>query len=306
MRTNNKQKASAIFSADIHLRVTAPECRVDDYFMAQTKKLAFLTLLQKEHDCPIIDAGDVFNTWKPGEYLLQWAIKNLPDNIITIPGNHDIPSHTLSLYDKSGLSVLEAAGKVRVLKGGRAGWSFGGWQVTGFPYGEPLEETPVIKGAERSVAVVHAYVAEAVPAFIEGYTPAQLLAALPGYDVVVSGHNHQPFSVVARNGRVVVNPGSMMRTTADQADMRPRVYLWYADTNTVEAAYYPIEADVVSRAHLDKTVERDARMEAFVSRLDGAGVEVGLSFEKNCEAYLVANKVRDAVRDRVRGAVDGN
>ena len=156
----------------------------------------------------------------------------------------------------------------------------------------------------KQIAVVHTYVAEEVPAFIaDGWTPAQLLAALPGYDIIVSGHNHTPL-VYEHRGRLVVNPGSMMRTTADQADHRPRVYLWHADTNTVEAAFFPINDGAVSREHLDKVERRDERLQAFVSSLD-TDVELGLSFEHNIERFLAANKTRGAVKDIVRECMEG-
>ena len=307
MRKQASKQAVAILTADMHLRDDTPECRIDDYAAARARKIAFLRDLQAANGgCPIIDAGDIFNKWEVSSELEGWALRNLPDGIITVPGNHDMPNHSMALYEKSSLHVLEAADKVKILKGMRAGWSFGDWQVTGFPYGEPLEETPRLVGAKRSVAIIHAYVAETVPAFIkDGWTPAQLLRALPGYDLIVSGHNHEPL-VHAAGGRLVVNAGTMMRATADQADMRPRCWLWHADDNTVEPAYYPIEAGVVSREHLDKVVERETRLDAFVSRLDGTRLEISLSFEDNLQAAMAKANTSPAVRAMVEEAVDGN
>lgn len=320
--TKNARIASAILTADMHLRADVPECRTDDFLAARGHKVAFLRDLQAQHSCPILDAGDVFNRWQVSSELEGWALLNLPAGIVTVPGNHDLPHHNLSLYKKSSLHVLEAAGKIRVLKadGGNRlhshdtyllpldrGTHVQAVQVLGFPYGEQL--VGVDSDSYRKIAIVHVYVAESVPPFIgeARYTPVQLLAALPGYDLIVSGHNHQPFdyAVTDRRGnrRVVCNPGSMMRTTADQADMKPRCYLWYADMNTVEPVYYSIEAGVVSREHIDSVEERDERMEAFVSRLN-ADVEVGLDFSKNIEQYLDKNKIGQRTRDAVWEAVD--
>jgi DNA repair exonuclease SbcCD nuclease subunit len=287
----------------MHLRPTAPESRTDDYFAAQAKKVAFIADLQREHECPVIDAGDVFNTWKPGEYMCQWAIKNLPDGIITIPGNHDLPNHNLSLYEKSGLAVLEAAKKIVVLKDDfYRGQDFA---VYGIPYGSRF--VPLInewKKSKKSIAVVHVYVAESVPSFItDGYTPQQLLDALPGYDLIVSGHNHTPL-IYEKRGRLVVNPGSLMRMFADQADMKPCVWLWYADTNEVDAVYLPIERGVVSRDHIEKREDRDTRMEAFVSRLKG-DVNMALSFEENLERYIKKNKISEETEKIIWEVVNG-
>ena len=310
-RIKTDRTATAILTADIHLRDDTPACRTDDFLAARARKVAWLRDLQDKHDdCPIIDAGDMFNKWQVSSELEGWALINLPNGIITVPGNHDLPNHNLKLYKKSSLHVLEAAGKVKVLSGdspGMRGIVINEMSIIGYPYGDQLDLTITTPLSTPRIAIVHAYVAETIPVFIEGYTPAQLLAALPGYDLIVSGHNHESLDYVVTdrkgNKRLVVNPGGMMRMSADQADIRPGVYLWYADTNEVKRLDYPIESGVVSREHLEKVEERDARMEAFVSRLDNSGVEVGLSFERNVEQYLVTNKIKKETRDMVREAI---
>ena len=306
MRRSQTKKASAILSADMHLRLDTPEARTDDYRAAQARKVKFLADLQREHDCPILDAGDMFHKWRVEPELEGFALLNLPADIITVPGNHDLPNHSLALYHKSSLHVLEAAGKVRVLKtdsGNRIHspdtFVIDGIQILGFPYGEPL--VGVDSDSRRTVAIVHAYIGESMPPGVEGYTPAQLLAALPGFDLIVSGHNHVPL-VYEHRGRVVVNPGSMMRMFADQGDMKPGVFLWYAGENTVERVEYPIAPSVVSREHIETREARTDRMDAFVARLDSE-YEVGLSFEKNIEAHFAKNKTDKKVRELVMEAI---
>lgn len=307
----NNHHADAILCADTHLRDDVPECRTDDYRAAVARKVKFLGDLQREHGCPIIDGADLFHKWQVSSELEGWALLNLPASIVTTCGNHDLPNHSLALYKKSSLHVLEAAGKVKVLT--QPEYSF--WNdhscswITGFPYGHPLGMEPEHK-QDRNVAIVHAYVAETLPPFIkDGWTPDQLLRALPGYDLIVSGHNHEPFVYVHedRQGarRLVVNAGSMMRMFADQDKMQPRCWLWYADTNKVEPVYYPIEADVVSREHIEKVEERDARLDAFVNRLDGSSIEISLDFLKNIEDYLVKNKIRPSVSSIIRQSIEG-
>jgi DNA repair protein SbcD/Mre11 len=301
MKQTNK-KVDAIFTADMHLRDDVPECRdKQEFFSARNFKMQWLRDLQAKHNCSIIDAGDMFNKWHVSSELEGWALLNLPPGIITVPGNHDLPNHNIDLYRKSSLHVLEAAEKVRVLQGKSEllmdHTHIKDILVTGFPYGEPLKEA-------NGVAIVHAYVAETVPPFIEGYTPAQLLAALPGYDVIVSGHNHAAFDYKNKTGRLVVNPGSMMRMTADQKDHRPGVYLWYAYDNTVERVDYPFEPGVVSRDHLARQEERDERMAAFIDRLN-TDVDISLSFEQNIEKFFVTNKTDKRTQELVREAING-
>ena len=90
-----------------------------------------------------------------------------------------------------------------------------------------------------------------------------------------------------------------MRMTAAQADHRPRVYLWYADTNEVEAVYLPIEAGVVSRDHIERQNERDERIDAYVTRMN-TEYDVELSFSDNLQRYYAANRVHS----RVKGIIE--
>lgn len=304
------KKASAILMSDGHIRDDVPECRTDDYFAAFESKLQFISNLQQEHECPIIDAGDMFHKWQVSSEREGWALLNLPKGIITIPGNHDLPNHSLSLYKKSSLHVLEAANKLTVLKDNNAfylqnvpmgkfshGTKFENIPVRGFPYGTAFE-----KGV--GIAIIHAYVGESIPPKVEGYTPKQLLAALPGYDLIVSGHNHQPLAIKIGN-RLIVNPGSIMRMFADQVSMKPRVYLWYAETNTVTPVYLPIQTGVISREHIERKKEQSTRLDTFIERLRSDDVEISLSFEKNIENYFTEHKTEAAVRALVNEAMNG-
>ena len=92
--------------------------------------------------------------------------------------------------------------------------------------------------------------------------------------------------MVKYKDRLLVNPGSITRQTADQAEHKPRVYLWFAETNSVTAEYLPIKTDVITKEHLEIKAERDMRMEAFISRPEGGlecvivirGQSKGISF----------------------------
>lgn len=293
----------AIITADIHLRESSPICRTDDYWEAQEEKIIFLGKLQHEHACPILDAGDLFDQWKPSPRLLAWAIETLPEGpIITVPGNHDMPQHNIELLHKSGLAVLEAAGTIEILSGGekRASNNF---SIFGYAWKDKIpKKTPGIKG--RKVAIIHDMVylkheGWPVPATAAG----MLLRALPGYDLIITGHNHTPF-IYKSKGRLVVNPGSMMRMSASQEKHRPRCYFWYAQDNKVEPVYFPIQKGVISRDHIDDKQERDGRLDAFVESI-GNMESLSLDFEGNLEAFMAEENTSDDVRKVVYECIEG-
>jgi DNA repair exonuclease SbcCD nuclease subunit len=291
----NRTPPSAILCSDMHLREQTenPTCRTDDWWAAQWKKIDFISDLQKRYDCPVIHGGDLFDNWKPSPFLLSETIKHLPDNFWTIYGQHDLPQHNLELAYKSGINTLAEAGKLTI---------FDDCHFEQFP-NEASMLVHLSKTKTVKVLVWHTFNFQGKPPWpgCEALPASKLLKKYPEYDLIVTGDNHQSF-VEEYESRLCVNPGSMMRMTADQQDFRPSVFLWYAETNTVERVYLPIEPDVISREHIDRKQERDNRLEAFVSRLNTEW-EADVSFEENVNRMMEENGTADSIREIVNKAV---
>ena len=299
-------KVDAILCADFHLRDSVPTCRTDDYFQTMLGKIKWVADLQAEYNCPVLHAGDLFHTWKASPYLLAAVMNILPDQFYTVPGNHDLPNHNIELLEKSGLAVLMCSHQIEVAySGGRyliAGSDMDGTVVHGFNYGG-LENKNESHAALCDILMCHEMIYQQ-PEHWQKENGSQALSFLrkhKGYQLIVTGHNHKPFTA-EHEGRLLVNPGSLMRMTADQKDYKPRVYLWNKETNTVKIKYIPIDSEAVEIAYLEKTKERDERMESFIDRLQSSK-EVGLSFEKNLENYLANNRVRSSVKDVINECI---
>jgi len=292
------KKANAILCSDLHIRDKAPVCRTDDFIATMERKYSWLSNLQQEHDCPILCGGDVFDHWRPSPWLMAWALRNLPDRIITIPGQHDLPAHNLENIDRSGIQVLSDAGKILLLLE-NSDYDDMAIAYYGFPWGTPLTGAETNIGELRNVGLIHYGVYESKPHYpgaeLSGGTAISVLKKMPGFDLIVSGDNHLSFTCKVGN-RLLVNPGSFTRTTAAQADHKPSVYLWYADTNTVERVFVPIEKDVISREHIDKVEERDERLEAFISRLNH-DIDISVSYQDNMKKYLSQNNISKAIQN---------
>jgi DNA repair exonuclease SbcCD nuclease subunit len=282
---------SAILTSDWHLREDIPVCRTDDFWVSQWGKVDFISDLQMKYDCPVIHAGDLFDRWKPSPELLTRSILHLPKKFITIYGQHDLPQHSLELAYKCGIDTLVASGSISFLN-------------KGVSWGELPENKEIWHLKDRSILVWHKMNYQGEPPWPGCTDPkaGKLLRKYPQYSLILTGDNHKPF-VEEYEGRLLVNPGSLMRQDADQVDFRPRVYLWYADTNTVEPVYIPIEDGAVSRDHLIRKQERDDRLEAFVSKLNNDW-EGTVSFEENLERLMKENEIGDKIKEIVYKAVE--
>jgi len=302
-KTKHKGTPDLILTSDWHLREDTPPSRTDDFWKAQWSKVSQIWEMQLEYDCPILHAGDLFHHWKPSPYLLRECLASIPEFFVSIYGNHDLPNNNSDLANKSGVGVLVEAGKVgefvsknehdRVffdyekLKAADKTWA-------GFEY------------KEKKILMLHEFVWDGKHIPWPGYEgkgkAKSILKKYPEFDLIVTGDNHKPF-VTEHKGRILVNPGCLTRQAADFANYEPRVYLWFADTNTVEPFYLDIEEGVVSREHLENKEAKDKRIEAFISRLSDDW-EVSASFEDNLETFLKTNKVRKEVKELIYKAIE--
>lgn len=297
------KKADAILTADWHLTLSQPPCRIDNYQNTLIKKLKFISDLQKQHDCDVLLAGDLFEHWRALPALLNLAILNAPEYISTIPGNHDLPAHSIDRIEESGYGVLENIGLFdhtvpsspfrKQIK------------LHYFPYGK--EVTPPNKydnDKKIHVALIHKYVYKGNKPFPSATNNVKkFMKQLEGYDLIVTGDNHIPFTF-EKGKQLLVNPGSLTRHKADQIKHRPRVYLWYAKTNTVEPVYLPAPRNAVSRDHIKIETQQNKKLEAFAKKLL-KNVKLGISFEDNINRTLLDANISEKTKQIILEALDG-
>lgn len=311
---------AAIITADIELRNSVPVCRTDeDYLETMWGKVQWLTDLQERYDCPIFDGGDLFDKSvkkNPSLVLLSRAIATFRGRYYTVPGNHDLPGKSLANYAGSAMAVLEQAGAVDAqslfVQGDTIDVTeLGSEQKTirmdgrdririhRFPWGVPLERVDCYDGCLHAI-LLHAMVYDRVKPFpgCEGYEAGEILDLFDNADLIVCGHHHQTFTR-SKGKTILVNPGSLMRNDADQADHRPCVFLWYPDGDfpRVRQVFVPIQPGVVSREHLDERQDRENRLDAFVERL-GAQDITGVDFEANLQ-QTIDSGVAPGVADKI-------
>jgi hypothetical protein len=121
-----KAEPIAVLCSDIHLSLKQPPCRADDWLSVQKGYLVQLKSLAcaaKElwlgnrnttgRPIPILCAGDIFDKWNSPPELIRFALEHLPDGMICVPGQHDLPNHSFEEIHRSAYGVLREAGKIR-------------------------------------------------------------------------------------------------------------------------------------------------------------------------------------------------
>jgi hypothetical protein len=134
-------------------------------------------------------------------------------------------------------------------------------------------------------------------------TGIDLLHKYPSYNAILSGDNHQSF-IFRDDNRILVNAGSFMRTTTEQINHKPKIYLYYSKQNTISPVYLPIENNVINTEHILENNDREKRIQSYINYIDNLKnkkkYSVVLSFKRNIENYLNKSKHEKAVKKLVR------
>lgn len=303
-RETIKSNPSALLLSDWHIRETIPQCRVDNFWKTQETKVNFILSLAKENNIPILCAGDFGHLPKWSCKLLEWFILKINKSnvkIFAILGQHDLLQHQLSTWNQSGCGVLHAAEAIKVIF--EPTIINDEFIIYPFHYGQEITN-PEKDSNLPMIAMAHQMIIENKPLWPGQEAPKghQLLKQFPEYNLILTGDNHIPF-VAEREGRLLVNPGSMMRTTAAQIDHKPRIYLWYAKENKIKKVYLPIEHNIISREHIETTDQRSKRMDAYLNRVK-QDVEIQLSYPKNMEAYFARHRIQIPIKNKVWEAIE--
>lgn len=279
----------ALCCADLHMREDQPLARTDNYQETQRKKFNYLLKIAENHKVPVLCSGDFFHKAKVSKQFEIDIINNIEyANFVfhILPGNHDLPYHSLEHLNNSSLGILNLSHRIHI-----------------HPY--ELDKMYNTKINNIKIGMIHSLIHRDTPMKIDGKTISTkaktILKKYPELDVIISGDNHESF-IVEHEGRILINPGSMMRMTAAQIDHKPSIVLLYDDLS-YEIIYFPIEKGVIDRTHIDKKNNYDERMDKFINKISDKE-KISISYEDNLYNYMKANKIRKPVKQEILEAIE--
>lgn len=309
----------AILASDVHLSHRPPVARSAEphWYDAMDRQLRQLRDLQREHACPVILAGDIFDGgWRAAQAppeLINFALASLPDNCYAIPGQHDLPHHRLDELRKSAFFTLAKAGKINYLAPGRpVEVSAKGrlLRLHGFPWGVEPRSIPGPENGSGAlcldVAVIHAYIWAAGKGDYPGADPEKRVGRwrerLAGYDVCHFGDNH--VTVVSSKERpFLFNPGGYYRRRSDERGRQPVVGLLMADGSVRKHPFDCSQDKFLDPADLPAAATAGACEEVLAEL--AALADAAADFRGACLEYLDRTNASRPVRDWLLEAFDG-
>jgi DNA repair exonuclease SbcCD nuclease subunit len=273
--SNLPKTVDLIVGSDLHLSHVAPISRAEKgsaWYDVMDRYLGQLLDIRKEHNAPCVLAGDIFHRWNSPPELINFSLSYL-HGCWTIPGQHDLPYHSLAEIKKSAYWTLVEAGCIHNLTKFQI---LGKNSVYPFPFGtdikkpesffddESFNRKTAVKGLK--IAICHRY------AWRQGYSypnaPEEnhvmsLHQQLTGYDVAFFGDNHKGFINQPQGVCVIANCGGFIRRNSDEYNYKPGVMLLYSD-GTVERSLFNTKEDRLIKE--DKT-RQPVKTKEFLSML---------------------------------------
>lgn len=110
-----------LITADWHLRTTSPCSRAEkNWFTVMENRMLALKQLQRQYgDCPILIAGDLFNTHDSPASLITWAMRHMPNKVYSCPGNHDLLGHSYAEAYRGSYGALVESDTIKDMPAGR-------------------------------------------------------------------------------------------------------------------------------------------------------------------------------------------
>ena len=286
----------AVAIADLHLSLLQPACRADDdwmavqaHYLAEVKEIA--------NGLPILCAGDIFDRWNAPPELINFALEYLPNGMLCVPGQHDLPNHQTDQMHRCGYGVLKKVGKIRDISGQTTG-NMGGWIVYGFAWGQEIQRPATHMSNLKCIALIHRYcwtINYSYPGAPEDSHLNTYAKPLRGYDVAVFGDNHKGFTAQLKfAGTNVLNCGGLIRRKSDEIGYNPSIGIIYSD-GTVKRRWLDTSMDNFHDVPEDKK-EIPLNMREFIEGLEGLG-EHGLNFREAVENFIRDEEMEPEVKE---------
>ena len=277
-----------IITADIHAQEQTPIARTDNYISTLIAKIKYINNYMRNNKIKYwLDSGDLFTKWKSSPKLESLLYNNLPDNFITVAGNHDLPYHNIESYSESSLNLLETTNKIKVLKNGEI-ININGVKITGFSYSQEIQNN------NADICISHLMV-------VDNVNDEKKLSALHGikflkkydFEYTITGHNHKQFILTTKRGnRTLINPGSLMRRDITQKNYKPAFFILDFDNKELVKHFLPIN-DIIDDTHTKNKKTTDYN--AFIEGLQTDGKQVN-TFNENLEIYFRKHNIKNNIK----------
>lgn len=283
---------------DQHLTTRKPKNRIDKYSDTIIYKFRQELAIADEENCSVLVLpGDVFDSFKENHLIAQqviYTIRRHKVKVLAVAGQHDQHFHNEDLSG-TALETVLASGAITLLTdnpliiNNEVAFYGASWKK-GIPEIATLSYTNIL-------AIHQMIIDEKLWAEQEGHTWANHILLKNKFDLIVSGDNHQQFTV-SKHQKHLVNMGSLGRSTIAQINHHPAICIYDTENKGLEIVDIdckPFE-EVMQIKKAEKEKEKNEQMKAFAKSLgkdtlDGRSEILKLNFTDALEEYVEKNEI---------------
>ncbi|AGB41542.1 DNA repair exonuclease [Halobacteroides halobius DSM 5150] len=296
--------------SDTHIRGTTPSRRTDNFKKTLINKLQEVKEIAQEEKIDfILHAGDVFDRPNPAPSVVNDFLKVLssyPIPIYVVAGNHDLYGHNPDTLSRTMLGVLINSGVLNLIEEpitltkDKLKLQLSGKH---FDYNVDTDGSAYMINKEQEVDyalhMIHGMLLDR-PFFDQGYTLIEDVTTEA--DIIISGHYHLGFGEQEFNGTKFVNPGSLVRMSADikEINRQPQVAIIELDSEIMVKFRKLTSAkpggDVLDRSALEAAKFREKKLADFTQTIKAAGEFKYFSVEQILEQVASNEQIDDNVK----------
>ncbi|MCK8826535.1 metallophosphoesterase [Natroniella acetigena] len=269
-----------LIMTDTHIRGTTPSRRMDNFKETLLKKLKEVGQIAVEEEVDfILHGGDLFDRPDTAPSVVNEFIEVLcsyPVPIYLVAGNHDLFGHNPETLPRTMLGVLVASGVVNLVSEEPILLSKDGidLQLTGksFDYEVDCKDTTAYsvekaKDVDYALHLVHGMLLKK-PFFDQGYTLIEDVETEA--DLTVVGHYHLGFDKLEFEGKKFLNPGALVRVSADLKEINRQPQIALVDfKEDVDIQLRELETalkgeEVLDRSEIEDIKFREKKLANFI------------------------------------------
>jgi hypothetical protein len=303
--------------SDVHLSSKTPIGRLDDYRKTCLRKFEYVLKYAQKINAMVLQAGDLFD--KPRDWFILLDViqllKYYQVKVWCVYGQHDTYMYSIENRNYTAMGVLQENGLVNILDQNPHNQA-SGYEIYGTSFNPDLQ-IPKPKGKKPNILVAHATISD--QALYPGqayYSAKKFLQDYKAFDLILCADIHRHFyfketetikhvdnrelkqKVTGEypvNERYLVNTGPMMRKEASHYNFshEPCFYVYDTETKKLSRGKIPCEPakKVLSRKHIESSVEADTMLETFIAAVRDDKMEVGANLVDNIHKFLKKNKI---------------
>lgn len=306
---------------DRHNRLTTPENRIDDYQQNTLAKDNEIRALAKTYGASaFLQPGDFLDAASASlEFLAkingEWEKTGLP--VIGVVGNHEEFGNNVRTIDKTAIGFLKNVGNViqfatkenPIIFKTEDGATVA---ITGTHYHLEMDTPECIedyivreKLADFHIHIVHGYLTDKSKGIIRHTLIDSILETQA--DLTFTGHDHIGFPITCVDGKYFVNPGAVVRMSADVKEIgrMPKVLLVdITKKDGLKLEEIPLKSALSGKSVLDRTKieqmkKREVQIESIIQELEKAEVNGGYNITEILADISSRDKIDDSIKTDV-------